>query len=160
MGNIQPVGGRKPLQEVPGFAEHYAQRRQILADKCRAAVEAEETGITISYNDLLVHNPNRDLYDDYLIDQKEIRKILNEVVHQPYTVENQVVKTGDVIFYAMSFLKILFVYGMPGFAVPLPASPPTEKLVPAVTQIKPKQIQQNELIELSDQDITILPDTV
>lgn len=158
MGNIQPAGGRKPLQEVPGFAEHYAQRRQILADKCRAAVEAEETGITISYNDLLVHNPNRDLYDDYLIDQKEIRKILNEVVHQPYTVENQVVKTGDVVFYAMSFLKILFVYGMPAAAAPVlqPTSPAIEKVVPS----KPAQIQQNELIELSDQDINTLPDVI
>jgi len=157
MGNIQPVGGRKPLQEVPGFAEHYTQRRQILADKCRAAVESGETGITISYNDLLVHNPNRDLYDDYLIDQKEIRKILNEVVHQPYTVENQIVKTGDVIFYAMSFLKILFVYGMP--AGPPVAASPAEKVV-AATQFKPAQIQQNELVELSDQDINILPDVI
>ena len=157
MGNIQPVGGRKPLQEVPGFAEHYAQRRQILADKCRAAVEEGETGITISYNDLLVHNPNRDLYDDYLIDQKEIRKILNEVVHQPYTVENQVVKTGDVVFYAMSFLKILFVYGMP-VGPPL-ATSPSEKVVPKI-QVKPAQNQQNELVELSDQDINILPDVI
>lgn len=158
MGNIQPVGGRKPLQEVPGFTEHYEQRRKILADKCRAAVDTGETGITLSYNDLLVHNPNKDLYDDYLIDQKEIRKILNEVVHQPYTVENQIVKTGDVIFYGMSFLKILFVYGMPGFVapVPLPASPPAEKAAQKPTA----QIQQNELVELSDQDINILPDVI
>jgi hypothetical protein len=158
MGNIQPVGGRKPLQDMPGFQEHFAEKRRQLVEKCKQVVVTGETGITISYNDLLVYNPNRDLYDDYLIDQKEIRKILNEVVHQPYTVENQVVKSGEVIFYAMSSLKILFVYGIQ--QVPhLPASPPCELQAQATKKPEhAKQPQtQNDLVELSEQDINIIP---
>jgi hypothetical protein len=160
MGNIQPVGGRKPLQDMPGFQEHFAEKRRQLVEKCKQVVTAGETGITISYNDLLVYNPNRDLYDDYLIDQKEIRKILNEVVHQPYTVENQVVKSGEVIFYTMSSLKILFVYGI---QVPhLPASPPCELQAHATKKPETSKPLQNDLVELSEQDINIIPggDTV
>jgi hypothetical protein len=152
MGNIQPVGGRKPLQDIPGFQEHFAEKRRQLVEKCKQVVVTGETGITISYNDLLVYNPNRDLYDDYLIDQKEIRKILNEVVHQPYTVENQVVKSGEVIFYAMSSLKILFVYGMQ-----MPASPPCELQAQATKKPETLKPLQNDLVELSEQDINIIP---
>jgi hypothetical protein len=122
MGNIQPVGGRKPLEFSPGFKESFDNAKKHLINKCKEAVNSGETGITISYMDLLVHNPNRDVYDDYLIDQQSLRNILDTVVHTPYTVENNVIKTGDVIFYNMSSVKILFVFGFHFPKLPTSAS--------------------------------------
>jgi hypothetical protein len=128
MGNIQPANGRRPLTESHGFNEAFAHARKNLKDLCQAAVSSGETGITIPYTTLLVPNPNKDTYDDYLIGQEEIRRVLMEVVHQPFTVENIIVKAGDIVFYNQSSVKVLFVYGMPAAAAvqrqpPLPASP-------------------------------------
>lgn len=144
MGNIQPVGGRKPLESSPGFQESFQNAKKLLIDKCKHAVDSGETGITITYMDLLVFNPNKDVYDDYLIDQASLRKILDTVISMPYTVENNIVKTGDVVFYNMSSVKILFVFG---FSLPkLPASPPNEVIS--------KPVKQKAIEEL---DIDIIP---
>ena len=136
MGNVQAAPGRRPLSEYPGFNASLAAAKQGLRDLCQQALAAGETGVTIPYMALLVANPNRDIYDDYLISQREIRAVLADVIHQPYTVENIVVKTGDIIFYNQSYAKVLFVYGYPETPIPLPASqvptpPPTpNELVP------------------------------
>lgn len=112
MGNIQPVNGRRPLTESHGFTEAFAHARNNLKEICQAAVTGGETGITIPYTALLVPNPNKDTYDDYLIGQEEIRRVLMEVVSCPFTVENCVIKAGDIVFYNQSSVKVLFVYGM------------------------------------------------
>jgi hypothetical protein len=143
MGNVQAAPGRRPLTEYPGFADSLATAKQGLIAICQQALTAGETGLTIPYTALLVANPNRDIYDDYLISQIEIRNILGEVIHQPYTVENVVVKTGDIIFYNQSYAKVLFVYGLDIRPhIPLPASniptpPPTPARGMAAVAQKP-----------------------
>lgn len=156
MGNVQAAPGRRPLSEYPGFAADLATAKQGLRDLCQHALVAGETGVTIPYMALLVANPNRDIYDDYLISQQEIRAVLAEVIHQPYTVENIVVKTGDIIFYNQSYAKVLFVYGCVAERhVPLPASqvptpPPTPAPMPAR-----KSIETGELIPF---DLDMIPE--
>lgn len=153
MGNVQAAPGRRPLSEYPGFATDLATAKQGLRDLCQQALAAGETGVTIPYMALLVANPNRDIYDDYLINQREIRAVLAEVIHQPYTVENIVVKTGDIIFYNQSYAKVLFVYGYPETPshVPLPASQvPTPPPTPAR-----KSIESGELIPF---DLDMIPE--
>jgi hypothetical protein len=146
MGNIQPVGGRKPLESSPGFKESFQNAKNILIEKCKHAVDSGETGITISYMDLLVHNPNKDVYDDYLIDQQSLRKILDNVINMPYTVENNVIKTGDVIFYNMSSVKILFVFNF-------------SKLSP-LNEIITKHIKQKEDTGMKELDTNMIIEAI
>lgn len=153
MGNVQAAPGRRPLSEYPGFAASLATAKQGLRDLCQQALTAGETGVTIPYTALLVANPNRDIYDDYLISQREIRDVLADVIHQPYTVENIVVKTGDIIFYNQSYAKVLLVYGCAAAErqVPLPASQvPTPPPTPAR-----KSIDAGELIPF---DLDMVPE--
>lgn len=156
MGNVSTTGGRQSLSIAPGFKELYEKKKTKLIESIQAALKNGETGITISYLDLLVDNPNKEVYDDYLIEPNEVKKIMNEIINHPYTVENNKVMSGNVIFYNMSSLKILFVFGMPIVSMPLlPASPPVEKK-------ETKQIDQwhtvdaSSLQQLSDEDINII----
>lgn len=160
MGNIQAVPGRRPLSEYPGFADSLAAAKQGLIANCQQALASGETGLIIPYTALLVANPNRDIYDDYLISQTEIRNILAEVVHQPYTVENVVVKTGDIIFYNQSYAKVLFVYGLDIRPhIPLPASNiPTPPPTPARAQAQAQQPAAAAIDELLPLDLDTIPE--
>lgn len=148
MGNIQPVGGRKPLESSPGFKESFQNAKNLLIEKCKYAVGSGETGITISYMDLLVFNPNKDVYDDYLIDQASLRKILDNVIHMPYIVENNVIKTGDVIFYNMSSVKILFVFNFSKVAI----SP--------INEVITKHIKQKEDFDMKESNTNMIIEAI
>lgn len=118
MGNVSTTGGRLSLSLAPGFKELYEKKKEKLIASIQHALKNNETGITISYLDLLVDNPNREVYDDYLIEPNEVKKIMNEIIGHPYTVENNKVMSGNVIFYNMSSLKILFVFGIQTVTMP------------------------------------------
>jgi len=172
MGNVSTTGGRLSLSTAPGFKELHQRKKDKLIASIQTALKSGETGITISYLDLLVDNPNKEVYDDYLIEPNEVKKIMNEIIGHPYTVENNKVMTGNVIFYNMSFLKILFVFGMPMVSMPsLPASPPqgfavisSDVTVPP-NEVLPKveknvdqwhTLDASSLQQLSDEDISII----
>lgn len=118
MGNVSTTSGRLTLSLNPEFKELHQRKREKLIDSIQCALKNNETGITISYLDLLVDNPNREVYDDYLIEPNEVKKIMNEIIGHPYTVENNKVMSGNVIFYNMSSLKILFVFGIQTVTIP------------------------------------------
>jgi hypothetical protein len=160
MGNVSTTGGRQSLSTAPGFKELLEKKKAKLIASIQSALKSGETGITISYLDLLVDNPNKDVYDDYLIEPTEVKKIMNEIIGHPYTVENNKVMTGNVIFYNMSFLKILFVFGIPLVAMPLLPVSPVNEVLPKVEK---KEINQKDqwhsvdasaLQQLSDEDIS------
>lgn len=163
MGNVSTTSGRQSLCTAPGFKELHQNKKNKLIAAIQNALKSGETGITISYLDLLVDNPNKDVYDDYLIEPSEVKKIMNEIIGHPYTVENNKVMSGNVIFYNMSSLKILFVFGMPSVIMPsLPASPPSENTVHVPQRNKEKidtwhSVDASALQQLSDEDIAIIP---
>ena len=165
MGNVSTTGGRQSLSTAPGFKELHQRKKDKLIASIQSALKSGETGITISYLDLLVDNPNKEVYDDYLIEPNEVKKIMNEIIGHPYTVENNKVMSGNVIFYNMSFLKILFVFGMPMVSMPsLPAVTSSDVIVPP-NEVLPK-VEKNvdqwhtfdasTLQQLSDEDISVI----
>lgn len=158
MGNVSTTG-KQSLSSAPGFKELYERKKEKLIHTIQNALKNGETGITISYIDLLVDNPNKEVYDDYLIEPNEVKKIMNEIIGHPYTVENNKVTSGNVIFYNMSSLKILFVFGIPSVSLPaLPASPPSENTV-HTTQAKDSwhSVDASALQQLTDEDIAVIP---
>jgi hypothetical protein len=160
MGNVSTTSGRQSLHVAPGFKELYEKKKDKLIHNIQNAIKSGETGITISYLDLLVDNPNKDVYDDYLIEPNEVKRIMNEIIGHPYTVENNKVMSGNVIFYNMSSLKILFVFGLPSVSMPnLPASPPSENTVHVPQKIREnwQSVEASTSHNLSDEDIAVIP---
>ena len=157
MGNVSTTGGRQSLSTAPGFKELYQRKKDKLILNIKSSLKSGETGITISYLDLLVDNPNREVYDDYLIEPNEVKKIMNDIICHPYIVENNKVMSGNVIFYNMSSLKILFVFGMP--------SQPNENTTHVGNKVEKKETIQKDqwhlvgassLQQLSEEDISVI----